>query len=176
MILAALILILFLSLLVLFYTASSFFSFWRTKVPFVPTPRKDIRLIVQSLKITPRHTFFDLGSGTGKVIFLVEELTQAKTKGFELALWAYLWARLKKRLTGSRALFTHGDFFQEDWSEADFLYAYLFPHAMAQVEEKYKSNCKPGAVAIVRDFPFPKSQPSRILTTPANHKIFVYQL
>lgn len=176
MAIAALVLILFLSLLVLFYTLSSLLSFWRTRVPFVPTPREDIRLIIKSLKIGPQHAFFDLGSGTGKVIFLVEELTQAKTKGFELALWAHLWAKLKKRLTDSRAEFIRGDFFAEDWSEADFLYAYLFPHAMSRVEEKYKSNCKPGAVAIVRDFPFPKSQPFRILTTPPRHKIFIYQI
>lgn len=170
----ALVLILFISLLALFYTSSSFFTFWRTKVPFVPTPREDVKLIIKNLKISPQQTFFDLGSGTGKVIFLVEKLTGAKTRGLELALWAYLWSKLKKNLTGSRASFIRGDFFQEDWSGADFIYAYLYPAVMGSVEEKFLLDCKKGAIAIIRDFSFPNLQPAQVFTTPSEHKIFLY--
>lgn len=166
----------FLFFLMLFYLASSFWGFLRTKVPFVPTHVEDIREIAKSLAIDSRHTFFDLGSGSGRVVFLIEKITGARSRGYEFTYFWYLWSVLKKRLLGSRAKFIRGDFFGKNWSEADFIYAYLYPPLMNRVEEKYQADCKPGTVAILRDFSFPNLKPISILKTASNHKIYIYKI
>ena len=63
-----------------------------------------------------RDVFYDLGSGNGKVVFLVEKLSGAKTKGFEQTLWTHWWAKLKGLIIQSRAEFVNRNFFKTDWA------------------------------------------------------------
>src|SRR5438128_2266947 len=101
-------------LLVILETAviiSAFVGFVVTRVPFVSTARKDIEIIVKHLPITEKDFFFDLGSGDGKVVFIVEELSGAKTRGFELTLWTYFLAKIKKVFKHSQAQFRNQNFF-----------------------------------------------------------------
>ncbi len=175
------------ALLLLFVIISAFFGFLITKVPFVPTTKHDIQFIVEKLKITSKNIFYDLGSGNGKVCFLVNKLSGAQCVGYELTWWTHLWAVIKSKFIHLRQgfggqenqktklQFKHQDFFKANWSEADFIYAYLFPFLMAKIEEKFLAECKSGAVAIVRDFPFPHLKYSEKYFLPKNHEIYIYR-
>ena len=63
------------ALLLLFVIISAFLGFLLTRVPFVPTRASEIEFIVKELGITSRDVFYDLGSGDGKVVFLIEKLS-----------------------------------------------------------------------------------------------------
>src|SRR6266404_2400683 len=126
----------------LFIIVSEFIAFLRTRVPFVPTHAGDIEFIVKQLGITSRNTFYDLGSGNGKVVFLVEDLTGAKVKGFELSWWTILFSKLKAVVKRSKASFISQNFFKADWSGADYVYGYLFPPLMGRVKEKFLAECR----------------------------------
>ena len=171
-----LLLFLFLAILVLFIISSSFLGFIITRVPFVPSYAHEVKFIVEKFGITSQDTFYDLGSGDGRVIFLVEKLSGAKTKGFELTLWAFFFSKMKKFIKGSKAEFVNKNFFKQSWSEANFIYAYLYPPVMSRVEEKFVSNCKPGSYAIVRDFPFPSLKPINIFKMPKGHMLYIYKV
>src|SRR5690349_8136827 len=93
---------LLLALVMLFVISSSLIGFLLTRVPFVPTSRKDIEFIANQLKISSKDTFYDLGSGNGKVVFLIEKLTGAKTKGFELTWWTYLLSQARLKIKDLR--------------------------------------------------------------------------
>ncbi len=165
------------TLLVLFVITSAFLGFAITRVPFVTTPEKEISKAVKELNITPKDTFYDLGSGNGKVCFIVNEITGADCMGFELTYWNYLLAKIKSRVIShqSRVTFKNQNFFKHSWDEAGYIYAYLYPPLMGRVEEKFVKECKPGSIAIIRDFPFPKSKPFKVLNTGKGHEIYLYK-
>ncbi len=174
-------------LILLFVIFSAFLGYLITKVPFVPTSAEDISFIVQKLTIGKNQIFYDLGSGNGKVCFLVHKLCGAKCVGFELTWWTHLWAKIKKRclqfsplLRGDaqraeRLLFKNQDFFKANWREADFIYGYLFPFLMVRVEEKFLQEGKAGSIAIIRDFRFPNLKPTETFYLPKKHEIYIYK-
>lgn len=163
------------ALFMLFVIASAFVGFVITRVPFVPTYAGDVKFIVDKLKISSKDIFYDLGSGNGKVVFLVEKLSGAKVKGFEQTLWTHWWAKLQKLMTGSRAEFSSHNFFKENWSGANIIYCYLYPPLMQRIEDKFKAEMKPGSIAIVRDFPFPNMPHAEKYYLPKQHEIYVYK-
>lgn len=161
-------------LALLFVITSSLIGFLQTRVPFVPTGRGDIEFIVKKFNLNQSDIFFDLGSGDGKVCFLVEELTGAKTMGFELTWWTHLLAKIKKIFKKSKAEFVCADFFQAPWNDATIVYSYLYPPLMGRVEEKFLKDCKAGSMAIIRDFPFPNLKPNEVYFMPKSHEIYIY--
>src|SRR5580704_16204160 len=98
------------ALVVLFMMISELVAFLRTRVPFVPTRAGDIKFIVEKLPITSKDIFYDLGSGNGKVVFMVEQLSGARVQGYELGWWTILFAKLKALLKGSKAKFINKNF------------------------------------------------------------------
>ncbi len=175
-------LMLVLAWVVLFIILSEFVAFLRTRVPFVPTHAGDIKFIVEKLKLSPTDAFYDLGSGNGKVVFLVNELSGAKTVGFELGWWTILFAKIRLKILDLRfkrkhsIKFKNQDFFQANWSEANIIYCYLYPPLMGRIEEKFLAELKPGSIAIVRDFPFPTMSYVEKYYLPKDHEIYVYKI
>lgn len=176
MIIFVLIILLLLVIIVLFYITTEFVGFLMTRVPFVPTRTGDIEFIAKQLNISQKDFFFDLGSGNGKVIFNIEKQTGARVRGFELTLWTSLVSRIRKVLRRSHAQILNKNFFKQSWGEATIIYGYLYPPLMARVEEKFLAECKSGSTAIIRDFPFPKLQPTEIFKRPHKHELYVYKI
>jgi len=166
---------LFFALALLFFILSEFVAFVRTRVPFVPTHTGDIEFIVKKLGISSRDVFYDLGSGNGKVVFLVEKLSGAQTLGYELSWWTVLYAKINAIIKKSKAKFINKNFFKENWSGANIIYGYLFPPLMGRVEAKFLADCKPGSIAVIRDFPFPNMEYSDKFYLPKEHEIYIYK-
>jgi len=173
--LAIMIFLLVVNLILLLVIFSAFLGFVMTRVPFVPTRASDIEFFAKELGISEKDTFFDLGSGDGKVCFLIEKQTGAKTLGFELTWWTHWLARIKRIFKGSKAKFVNQNFFKHPWSEATVVYGYLYPPLMKRVEKKFLADCRPGSLAVIRDFPFPGIKPQLVFRLPKNHEIYVYR-
>lgn len=156
---------LFFSATVFFIILSSFIGFLQTRVPFVPTRKEDIRRLIRQLPILPSDILYDLGSGDGSVVLRVEKISGARGVGFELTWWTHLLAKIKAYGAHSTSTFKRSNFFEEDWSEATIVYAYLYPPLMSRVEQKFLVNCKPGTRAVIRDFPFPNIEPVEVIRT-----------
>lgn len=171
-----LLLFLVLAIVLLFVVTSAFLGFVITRVPFVPTYASDIKFIVDKLKISSKDVFYDLGSGNGKVVFIVEKLAGCRVTGFELTWWTHLWAKMQKVINRSRAEFVNRNFFKANWSEANIIYCYLYPPLMGRIEEKFQAEMKPGSIAIVRDFPFPTMPHAEKYFMPKKHEIYVYRI
>lgn len=159
----------------MYWITSAFVGFVRTRVPFVPSPEADIEFIVKELPISSKDVFYELGSGNGRVVFVVEKLTGAKSVGFELTGWTHWYAKLKAFVNKSRAIFYKKNFFKVPWHEASVIYCYLYPPLMGKIEEKFLAELKPGSVAIIRDFPFPTLKPEQVYNRPHGHELYVYR-
>lgn len=165
---------LFISLLIAVVITSAFLGFLFTRVPFVPTSAEDVEYFIKKLSIGSKDVFYDLGSGDGKVVFLVEKNSGAKVVGFELTWWTYALSVLKAKLKNQNVKFRMKNFFKVSWNEATVIYGYLYPPLMARVEEKFLTDCKPGTFAVIRDFPFPNLKPLEIIRRPKKHELYIY--
>jgi hypothetical protein len=143
----------------------------------VPTSASDIEFAVKKLNISSKDYFFDLGSGDGKVCFLVHRLSGAKCVGFELTWWTHLLAQIKRKALSVKREeldFRNQNFFKQPWAEATVIYGYLYPPLMGRVEEKFLAECRPGSFAVIRDFPFPNLKPKEVIFRPKRHELYVY--
>ncbi len=151
-------------------------NFLQTRVPFVPTAKADLVYMVQKAGITADDYVYDLGSGNGKVVFAVEELSGARAKGLQRGGWTQWYAQLRRLVTGSKAEFVTGNFFNHPWNEASVIYGYLYPPLMSFVEQKALAECRPGTKLVIRDFKLPNLHPQEVWETPAGHTMYYYVL
>lgn len=150
--------------------------FIRTRVPFVPSPRHDIVRMVKELPISKDDYVYDLGSGNGKVVFAIEELSGARVKGFQLNGWTHWYAVLKKSFRRSNAELVGSNFFKHDWKDATVIYAYLYPFLMRDIGEKALADCRPGTKVIARDFSIPNLTLTSHWDTGGGHELFIYTI
>ena len=176
---AALLILLFLLAFTVIFTfvmATSLAGFVMTRVPYVRTRSRDVIEIISKTPISSSDVFFDLGSGDGRVVFLVENVTGARVKGFELTLWSHLWSRVKRFAKRSRAELVYGNFFKRDFSEATVIYCYLYPNIMRMIGDKVLAECKPGTKVISRDFPISNLPETISWRSTTGHSIYLYQI
>lgn len=176
MVTAILLLLLIFNALLLFVIFSAFWGFLTTRVPFVPTRSEYVRSLVVNMAISPSDVVYELGSGNGRVAFLIEELTGAKVIGYEATLWTHLWARAKKRAKRSQSLFVRGNFFRHDWSPATVVYCYLYPPLMRRIGEKALAECRPGTRIVSLDFPIPNLRQTAEFKPRPGHTMYIYEI
>ncbi len=162
------------AILILIIILSEFVNYVQTRVPFVPTSKIDIEDMSKRLQISSEDLFIDLGSGNGKIVFAIENLTGARARGLQRRGWTQSYAKLRKLLTSSKSEFISGNFFDQSWSDATIIYCYLYPHLMNQVAEKALVECRSGTKIVVRDFPIKSLAHKETWRTPSNHEMFLY--
>jgi hypothetical protein len=162
------------ALLILVMVITEMTAFLRSRVPFVPTSRVDLLEISHRLPITKSDYVYDLGSGNGKVVFTIEQVTGARTKGFQYGGWTQWYAQLKKIITKSKSELISDNFFNHSWAEATVVYGYLYPHLMRSVGEKALADCKPGTKIVARDFPIPNLPLYEEWETASGHTMRLY--
>lgn len=162
------------ALLILYMMLTEMINFLQTRVPFVPTAKKDLEDLAVRIGITKSDFVIDLGSGNGKVLFTLENLTGARGRGLQRAGWTQEYGRLRKWLSGSKIELISANFFERDWSEATVVYAYLYPPLMRSVGQKFREDCKAGTKLVCRDFYIPDWTPSQKWVTPSGHEMYLY--
>ena len=157
---------------------SSFIAMLFTKVPFVPTPKKNVKIIVDQLGLKPGQKFYDLGCGDGR--FLIEAEKQgAKALGFEISPWAFFRAKIKILLYKSKVKVLYKNFYHENLAGADAVFCFLIDTIMPKVEKKLKEELKPGAKIACYGFKLPTWKPEKVIDLKPSDKrsshIYLYQ-
>ncbi len=132
------------------------------KVPFAPTPKKNLKIIINELNLKPGEVFYDLGCGDGR--FLIAATKRgAKAIGFEISLWAYLRGKINILLNKSKAKIFFSNFYRANISDADAVFCFLIDTVMPKVEAKLKKELKPGARIACYGFKLPTWPPVKII-------------
>lgn len=163
------------TLALFFIIATSFWGFWRTRVPYVRSKTADTLKVLGAANLRDGQVFYELGSGDGRVIFLAEQLARVQAVGFELTPWVHLMAKFHAWRKGSKARLLRADFFAASWQDADVVYCYLYPPLMRSVQEKFLEETKPGSLLISRDFKLPTLQPVEEVVFNEKHNAFIYK-
>lgn len=156
-----------------------FIIFLYTKVPFVKTPKRAIKIILENINISPSDTVYDLGCGDASMLIAIEKHTQAKTIGYEISPFAYLKARLNIFINRSKTKLFYKNFYQEDLGEANIIFCFLIQRVMSKVGDQLKKQLRPGTTVVSYAFPIPDWIPTEVIKTrqndPEASKIYIYQ-
>ncbi len=154
----------------------------RTKVPFIPSGNAVVAEILQVLELKNGQKFYELGCGNGKMLFLLKKkadqqgLKNLELMGYELVLPLVWWGNFRKRFlpaTTNKIKIFSRDFFQEDLTDADFIFSYLFPPIMERISREIWPNLKKGTVLVSHAFALAEVPPTKVLNK-AGTKIYVY--
>lgn len=147
----------------------SLIALFRVKVPFVPTPKKNIQKTIDTFDLQPGQIFYDLGCGDGRFLIEAEKHGVVAT-GFEISPWAYFKCLVNLIIHKSKANVKFKNFYQEDLSKADAVVCFLLIDVMPKVEKKLLQELRSGAKVVSYGFEMPSWKPVKIIETNTNNK------
>ncbi len=153
-----------LAFLKLCYALSTVFVLRHTRgALFVSTSRAKIRAILEVVPLSAGTRLVDLGCGDGRFLRAAYKRYGVRGVGFEINPWAYFLARFLNFLKGVPVTVKRKNFFEEDLSQYDFFFCYLFPDVLLRLAPKLKKEAPPGAVIVSANFPLPGWEPFLVL-------------
>ena len=120
--------------------------------PLAITDKRSIKRIIDELDMKSGEYFYELGTGTGRVISAVSERKDIKTVGFELSPIFYFLTFLKIGLKKNAKLH-YGNFFKANLNKADVIFVFLMPKTLEKLRAKLSAELKPGSKIISYCFP-----------------------
>jgi SAM-dependent methyltransferase len=129
---------------------------------YQPTPRAAVETMLRWAEVSRDDTVYDLGAGTGAIVFRAARECGAHVVGVEVEPIRVLILRLRRAL-GRRAdlvTLTWGNLFQLDFRPATVVTAFLWPGAMARLRPKLEKELRPGARLVSHCHPVPGWTPA----------------
>ena len=104
--------------------------------------------------------FYDLGSGTGDMLFYLSKKYNVNCVGIEISPILYLYSKIKS-LFYDKVKICYGNFFKYDLSKTDVIYVFLEPKLYDKLKEKINNELKNDSKIILACWPFKESTPIR---------------
>ncbi|MCX6739905.1 MAG: class I SAM-dependent methyltransferase [Candidatus Parcubacteria bacterium] len=116
---------------------------FRNIVPFVPTPKKVVRKMVEAADARPGEKICDLGSGSGRIIFqAAKEYKNNLVFGFETSFLLRMFSKsllLFHPLIKKRIQIVNRDFFNINLADFDVIFCFLTPEALRILSPKFQT-------------------------------------
>lgn len=131
---------------------------FRQAPPFIPSSKNTVRTMIRLARIRPGEKAYDLGCGDGRIV-LAAAAAGAHAVGYELSLPTFALARLRA-LFRPRATIRLGNFWQQDFSDADVIFCYLLMRPMRSFERRIWPTLKPGCRVVSHAFKMDNVKPA----------------
>jgi SAM-dependent methyltransferase len=114
---------------------------------YQPTPRRSVEAMLRLAEVGPNDTLFDLGAGTGAIVFRAARVYRAHVVGVEVEPIRFAILRLRRAVGAfpDRITLRWGNFFSLDFRGATVVSAFLWPGAMERLRPKFEAELPPGA-------------------------------
>lgn len=141
--------------------------------PIAVTSKLRVRQIIKTAEIKPNDKFYELGTGTGRVIVSAAKFSKAMVVGFELSPIFYLITLFNLKIHGVKKykIFLK-DFFSANLENADVVFCFLMPRTIERLKKKLEKELKPGTRVISYAFEIKNWTPYAIIQ--GNRKLPVY--
>jgi trans-aconitate methyltransferase len=149
--------------LVIFVYVNLGYSFY-LKVPMLSSGNSAIEKVLSEVDLGKVKKFYDLGSGSGKVISqIANRYPELECVGIEYNAAVYCCAKLRNIFLKQKVAYRMENFFKVDLSDADVVYTFLFPGLMERLETKFARELKKGALVIDTAFPLKSKEPKMVI-------------
>ncbi len=156
--------------LIAWYYTSFIKALFITKSPYVWSFNRQLGLIEQ-LKLEKWKTIGDLWCWDGKALRFFEKKFWLNCVWYEINSFAIFWGKIINWIKKSNCKIIKWDFLKQDISKFDYIYIYLMPSVVNDIEKWIFNNKKKEAIIIVNSFPFKNKQPFKVL----DNKIYLYK-
>jgi SAM-dependent methyltransferase len=130
---------------------------------YQPTPRRAVRTMLRWAEVGPSDTVYDLGAGTGAIVFRAARIYRAQVLGVEVEPLRYsiLWLRRRLGANRERIHLVWGNLFHLDFREATVVTAFLWPGAMERLRPKFEAELRPGSRIVSHCHKVPTWRPTQ---------------
>jgi SAM-dependent methyltransferase len=130
---------------------------------YQPTPRRSVETMLRFAEVGPQDTLYDLGAGTGAIVFRAARTYRARVVGVEVEPLRYLILKLRRALgpLADRITLRWGDLFDLEFRDATVVTAFLWPGAMARLRPKLELELPVGARVVSHCHKVPGWTPER---------------
>jgi SAM-dependent methyltransferase len=131
---------------------------------YQPTPRKIADRMLAMASIGPGDVVYDLGAGTGGLLFRAAREGGARAVGVEVEPLRILILRARRFLgpAAERIRIVWGDLFKLDYRDATVVLLFLWPEAMARLKPRLEEELPKGARVVTYWHPVPGWTPSEL--------------
>lgn len=147
--------------------------------PWVPAKPKEIQNLFNHLSLKGTETIYDLGCGTGSVLFaLAARYPNAKAVGYDISLLPLMVGWMRKVLCWRRYRNVHlhfGNLFTADVAHADVIVLFLMERAYGKLLPALRATIRDDARVALEGWPFPDITPLAHITTPECLPVYIYQ-
>ncbi len=128
---------------------------------YQPTPRRSVATMLRFAELGERDTLYDLGAGTGAIVFRAARIYRARVVAVEVEPLRILVLKLRRALGPfpDRISVHWGDLFRLSYADATVVTAFLWGGAMARLGPKLERELRPGARLVSHVHPVPGWRP-----------------
>lgn len=153
-------------------------SLVRTKwVPYVPSPNIYLNLIKDFVKIKPNSKMVDLGCWDWKALRFFAKNYWTIWDWYEIDIYSTTLGRLINKIFKIKNVNINvANFFKADLSKYDYVYVYLLPDLLANIESRVFENIKDDTIIISSGFEFALHKPFETLKDPKwKDRVYLYK-
>ena len=144
---------LIIAIVLLFIVLPMAYAAW-IGAPLVATPKRAVRLMIQTARLKPGEIAYDLGAGTGKFIIIGKKESNLDIRGIELPPVLWLLGRINLRLHGiSAPVLERGNFFKKDLRDVGVCFSFLMPKTLMKMKAKFEQELKKERALFLIRFP-----------------------
>ncbi len=143
--------------------------------PWVPTPKKRVRAMLEFAGVNSEDILYDLGSGDGRIVVMAAKEFGAQSIGIEvdpLRLW---WSRLsiRRHRLKQKAKVIRANFFKVSLGDATVVTLYQGYEINKKIRDKLAGELKPGSRVVSYRFILDGWTPSK---TKEDESIYLYMI
>ena len=140
--------------------AASVIFHMKCRVPFVPTPRRVIKAMIDLAELKNGQLVLDLGAGDGRILSAAKKRCPGiRAIGYEGAIGVWLLARIRSWFLRDQVDVRRENFLNVDLSDADVIFLYLCINPLRLLAPKFQRELKSGTRVISHAFSLPDRQP-----------------
>jgi SAM-dependent methyltransferase len=124
---------------------------------YQPAPRRVVTRMLDEAKVGPEDLVFDLGAGTGAIVFRAARERGARVVAVEIEPLRIGILRLRRRFGGAkeRVQIEWGNLFELNFRDATVVFAFLWPGAMERLRPLFEAQLRPGTRVVSHWHPIP---------------------
>jgi hypothetical protein len=145
------------------------------QVPYVSTPDRVVKAMLEVAKVGPDDVIYDLGSGDGRIVVAAAREYGARGVGIDIdpARVADGIAKARAQGVDDRVRFIQQDLFEADLSEATVVTLYLVPRINMKLRPKLWRELKPGTRVVSHNYDMGDWKPQRRVGVGL-HKVYLW--